>query len=120
MNIGVAITELTSRVGLLSRKASMRLAKETGIKLVDKTREVGRALNKGEIEEVFAQNLPKRCKPTLVTTPEEGVPFMVNTGYTREEALKQLGQPGLGAANIPNGTAKRPIYVPMDLYPEMT
>ena len=120
MNFGIAITELTSRMGVLSRKASMRLAEETGIKLVDKTREVGRALTKGEIEEVFAQNLPKRCRPTLVTTPEEAVPYVVKTGYTKEAALEQLTQPGIGAMNIPNGASRRPIFVPMDTYPSMT
>ena len=33
---GIAVTNLTSRFGIVSRKAAMRIATETGYKLVDK------------------------------------------------------------------------------------
>lgn len=63
---GIAVTNLTSRFGIVSRKAAMRIATETGYKLVDKSREVGRLLNKEEVEQVF-KTLPKRLRPkTLI------------------------------------------------------
>ena len=60
---GLAITNLTSKFGVLSRKACIRLATETGEKVLAKKGELGRNLNKEELEQVFSEILPKACRP---------------------------------------------------------
>ena len=115
--LGLAITSLTSKAGILSRKASMRLAAETGKKMVDRTKELGRGLNKAEVEEVFAQTLPEKCRPQIITTKEEIYPFMRNMGVTDEQIAQQISNPAMGAACIPNGAKKQPIYVPLGKFP---
>ena len=52
--LGIAITNLTSKFGVLSRKVSVRLATETGEKALERSRQLGRKLNKEEVEQVFA------------------------------------------------------------------
>ncbi len=97
---GIAITKITSRFGLLSRKASVRLAKETGIRLVDKANQVGRALQKSEIEEVFAEILPKRCRPKVCTDVNE-LPIMK---ILKDKRLKRFGVPESLADDIAGST----------------
>ena len=109
--IGFAITKLTSQFGLLSRKASIRLATETGKKLVDKTNQVGRALNKSEIEDVFVETLPKRCRPKILTEKAEVKEQFRKLGMSDEMAEIQMENAAAGA--IPNGMGKRSIYLPL-------
>jgi len=109
--IGFAITKITSRFGLLSRKASMRLATETGKKLVDKTNQVGRTLNKSEIEDVFVETLPKRCRPKILTEKAEIKEQFRKLGMTDEMAEIQMENAAAGA--VPNGMGKRSIYLPL-------
>ena len=65
--IGLAITALTSKVGILSRKASIRLATETGEKVLARKGELGRNLNVEEIEQVFAEVLLNNNDPSKIT-----------------------------------------------------
>ena len=116
--ISFAITKITSKFGLLSRKASMRLATETGKKLVDKTNQVGRGLNKSEIENVFEETLPKRCRPKILTEKEEVKEYFRKLGMTDEMAEIQLENAAAGA--VPNGMGKRPIYLPLQEMDEGT
>lgn len=104
--IGFAITKLTSQFGLLSRKASIRLATQTGKKLVDKTNQVGRALNKTEIEEVFTETLPKRCRPKLYTTKEELVNGTLLTDKAADDILE-----GTGGLHIPNFKGREKVFI---------
>ncbi|MBP3846200.1 hypothetical protein J6I39_00455 [bacterium] len=109
--LGIGITKVTSKFGLISRKASVRLATETGKKLVDKTNQVGRALNKTEIEDVFVQTLPKRCRPKILTEKEQVKEYFRKLGMTDEMAEIQMEYAAAGA--VPNGMGKRSIYLPL-------
>lgn len=110
-SFGIAITNLTSKFGILSRKACIRIATETGKKVADKSKEVGRMVNKEEIEQIFDQTVPKRCRPKLLTTNEEAIDVFRRTGHTEEEINEYLQLP-FAAAVIENGTKKWPIWVP--------
>lgn len=112
--IGLAITNLTSKVGILSRKACMRYAEETGIKLVDKSRQIGRSLNKEEVEQVFAEVLPKKCRPSIIDNIDEASDCLVHSGFSKEKAVEALSDDNLGAATIMDGLKKRPIYMPFE------
>lgn len=109
---GITITKLTSKLGILSQRASMRLATEMGKKLVDKTNQVGRALNKAEIEDVFVETLPKRCRPKILTEKEQIKKHLKKLGMTDEMAEMQMEN--LAAGAIPNGMGKRFIYLPLE------
>ena len=110
--IGFAITKLTSQFGLLSRKASIRLATQTGKKLVDKTNQVGRALNKTEIEEVFTGTLPRRCRPKLYTTADELFAESEKLSRNKEDIAECLIS--ADALNIPSPMGRPKMFVPVD------
>ena len=88
--LGLAITNLTSKVGILSRKASIRLATETGEKVLQRKGELGRNLNSEEIEQVFAEVLPKRCRPKIITTEEEVRECLKREGLNDKQINEQL------------------------------
>ena len=115
---GVLITKLTSQFGIVSRKAAIRLATETGKKMVDKQNALGRALNGDEIRKVFKQTLPKRCRPKLLTTIEEAKPYFKKLKMSDEMIEEQLKDAAAGA--IPNGCGKRPIWVPLANFDDNT
>ena len=112
--LGIAITNLTSKVGILSRKACKRLSIETGKKLVDRSREVGRLLNKEEVESVFTQTLPKKCRPKIITTKNEVADILRRQGLSEIQIFEQINIPGLGAATIMNERKKCPIWIPFE------
>ena len=112
-SFGIAITNLTSKFGILSRKACIRIATETGKKIADKSKEVGRMVNKEEIEQIFAQTVPKRCRPKLLTTNEEAIDVFRRTGHTEEEINEYMHLP-FAAALLENGTKKYPIWIPFE------
>jgi hypothetical protein len=108
---GVLITKLTSRFGIVSRKAAVRLATETGKRIVDTQKTLGRTLNGDEIRNVFKQTLPKRCRPKLITNLEDAKPYFKKLKMSDEMIEAQLKD--AAAAAIPNGCGKRPIWVPL-------
>ena len=110
---GLAITNLTSKFGILSRKACIRIATETGKKVADKSKEVGRMVNKEEIEQIFAQTVPKRCRPKLLTTNEEAIDVFRRTGHTEEEINGYMHLP-FAAAVLENGTRRYPMWIPFE------
>ena len=115
MYIGRMITSVTSRFGVISRKASMRLATETGKKLVDRSQQLGRSLKAEEIQEVFAETLPKRCRPQILGTKQEVISLMERNGASKEAATEFANSPYVGAACLSNGVKKSPIYIPQSL-----
>lgn len=112
---GLAVTNLTSKFGILSRKACIRIATETGKKVADKSKEVGRMVSKEEIEQIFAQTVPKRCRPKLITTNEEAIDVFRRTGHTEEEISQFMSMP-FSAAVLENGTRKYPIWIPFEKF----
>ena len=112
---GLAITNLTSKFGVLSRKACVRIATETGKKVVDKSKEVGRMVNKEEIEQIFAQTVPKKCRPPLLTTNQEAIDVFKRTGHTEEE-INQYMQMPIAAAVLENGTRQWPMWIPFERF----
>lgn len=110
--IGIAITKLTSQFGVLSRKASVRIATETGKKLVDKTNQVGRALNKSEIEEVFVETLPKRCRPKIYITEEELVEGTKKSLLNRNDISEAVND--AEAFYVPSSIGKGKIFLPVN------
>ena len=108
---GILITKLTSRFGIVSRKAAVRLATETGKRIVDTQNTLGRALNSTDIQDVFKQVLPKRCRPKLITNLEDAKPYFKKLKMPDEMIEAQLKD--AAAAAIPNGCGKRPIWVPL-------
>lgn len=114
-SFGIAITNLTSKVGILSRKASIRLATETGEKVLQRKGELGRNLNSEEIEQVFAEVLPKRCRPKIITTEEEVRECLKREGLNDKQINEQLQgckNNYMAAATVFNGTNKYPIFMP--------
>lgn len=108
------IANLSARMGIISRKKAMQLATETGKKLVDKSNELGRIINKQEIEEVFRQTLPKRCRPEIVTTKEEVFEVLSKSGLTKEQITEFINIPYAAAACLSNGRKKCPIWIPFE------
>jgi len=111
---GIAVTNITSKFGLLSRKASMRLATETGKKLFDKSQQLGRTLNKSEIENTFNEVLPKKCRPKILTNKNDCVPYFKEIGFSEQQAKLKLDK--VGGVSVPNINGKRLVYVPIDKY----
>ena len=114
-SFGIAITNLTSKFGILSRKACVRIATETGKKVADKSKEVGRMVNKEEIEQIFAETVPKRCRPKILTTNQEAIDVFRRTGHTEEEINKYMQMP-FAAAVIENGTHSWPMWIPFERF----
>jgi len=115
--IGLAITALTSKVGILSRKASIRLATETGEKVLARKGELGRNLNVEEIEQVFAEVLPKKCRPKIITTEAEVRECLKRDGLNEEQINAQISgciKNHMAAAMVFNGTRKCPIFIPRE------
>ena len=110
----ITLTNLTSKFGILSRKAAIRLSTETGKKLVDKSREIGRVLNKEEVESVFVQILPKKCCPKIITTKTEVANILRKQDLTESQIAEQINMPYIGAATILNGRKKCPIWIPFE------
>lgn len=113
-SFGIALTKLTSKAGILSRKAAVRLSTETGKRLVDKSREVGRLLNKEEVELIFEQMLPKKCRPQIITTKEEVANIFRQQGLPETKIQELINNPYVGAATVTNGKNKCPIWIPFE------
>lgn len=113
--IGIAVTNLTSKFGILSRKACIRIATETGKKVADKTKEIGRMVNKEEIEQILVETVPKKCKPKIITTNQEAIDVFRRTGHTEEEINKYMQMP-FAAAVLENGTHSWPMWLPFERF----
>ena len=111
MSFGKAITALTSRFGVVSQKACVRLATETGKKMVDECNRLGRTLNKQELENVFAQTLPKKLRPKILDSREEIVLQLEKLGFPRAQAQQLANNPNMAGGCVNNGTNKTTIFV---------
>ena len=114
-SLGITITKLTSKFGILSRKACVRIATEAGTKAVDKSKELGRMLNKKEIEQIFVETVPKKCRPKLLTSNQEAIDVFRRTGHTEDEIKEFMSLP-FGAAVLENGKRKWPIWIPFEKF----
>ena len=115
--LGLVITNLTSKFGVLSRKACIRLATETGEKTLAKKIELGRNPNKEELEQIFAEILPKACRPKVITKDSEVYESMRRAGYSDEQIAAQLQNVEknvMAAANVSNGTKKYTYWIPYE------
>ena len=114
-SFGIAITNLTSKFGLLSRKACIRLATETGEKVLARKGELGRNPNKEEIEQIFAEILPKACRPKVITEDSEVMECLKRTGFNEQqitEQLKACDEAVMAAAIVGNGTGRMKLWMP--------
>ena len=121
-SFGLAITNLTSKFGILSRKACIRLAIETGEKAIAKKNELGRNLNKEEVEQLIAEVLPKRCRPKVITEDSEVYECLKKSGFKEEQIAKQLksGEDmAMTAANVGNGTGKMAYWIPFERHAQI-
>lgn len=112
---GLAVTNLTSRFGFLSRKACIRLATETGEKVLARKAELGRNLNKQEIEQVFSEIIPKRCRPKVITEDHEVVECLKRLDFSEQQIAEQINScnnAAMVAAVICNGTKKMKLWIP--------
>ena len=120
--LGIAVTNLTSKIGILSRKACIRLATETGEKTLAKKLELGRNPNKEEVEKIFSEILPKACRPKVITQDSEVYECLRRSGFTDEQIAKQL-QSGediaMVAANVGNGTGKMTYWIPYERHAQI-
>ena len=111
--IGFAITKLTSRFGLISQKAAKRLATETGKKMVDRENAL-RGLKKDDIERVFAQTLPKKCRPKVEEDLQEIINIIANNmGEKRAIRAATELKSNSAAAYIHCIGEKGPIWLPL-------
>ncbi len=116
-SFGIAVTNLTSKLGILSRKACIRLSMETGEKTLAKKLELGRNPNKEELEQIFAEILPKACRPKIITKDSEVYECLKKCGYSDEQIAAQLQNVEknvMAAANVSNGTKKYTYWVPYE------
>ena len=114
---GLAVTNLTSKFGILSRKACIRLATETGEKALVKRNDLGRNLNKQELEQLFAEALPKRCRPKIITEDSEAIECLKRSGYSEEQInaqIKTIDDACFVAANVSDGTRKMKYWMPFE------
>ena len=112
--IGKLATSVATKFGLCTRKAAMRLASETGFKLVDESTRLGRNLTPQEIEGVFKQTLPKHLRPKVLFSPKEAAKCMAKNGVDArmaEQSILQGYDRGMLACCVPNGTLKQPILM---------
>ena len=122
-SFGIAVTNLTSKFGVLSRKACIRLATETGEKTLAKKLELGRNPNKEEIEQIFAEILPKACRPKIITKDSEVYESLRKSGFTDEQIAAQLQnveKNAMAAANVSNGTKKYTYWVPYERHEKIS
>ncbi len=111
-SFGKLITTATSRFGILSRKAAIRLATETGKALVDEGVRLGRKLTVDEMASVMTTKLPKRCRPKLLHTREEIAQQLANAGYGDiQKARQAANNPNMMGGCVGNGSKKTTIFV---------
>ena len=116
-SLGLAITNLTSKIGILSRKACIRLATETGERAIAKKAELGRNLNKQDLEQLFAEVLPKRCRPKVITEDSEVIECLKRSGFNDEQIKAQIASVDKGAmiaANVSDGINKMKYWMPYE------
>ena len=121
-SFGMAITNLTSKFGILSRKACIRLATETGEKVLARKSELGRNPNKEEVEQIFAEILPKACRPKVITQDSEVYECLKKSGLTEEQIAKQIksgDDMAMIAANVGNGTGKMTYWIPYERHAQI-
>lgn len=110
MSFGFFIRGLT---GLASKKQCIKMATNTGKKLVDLMQTTGRNLTKSDIETVFSQTLPKGFAPKVLTERAEMIPYLIKQGMSKELATAYANHPNIGAATIMNGSNKSVLYLPL-------
>ena len=111
--IGFAITNITSKFGLISTKAAKRLATEAGKKLVDRTNELGRELNEADIKEVFEKTLPKCCRPRVIGNEEQLNKFLTrNYGKSLAQDIGEDIKEAV-AEYCPSVFVRGPIWLPV-------
>lgn len=112
--IGKLVTCVTTKFGLCSRKAAMRIATETGEKLVDESTRLGRSLNLQEIESVFNQCIPKKIRPKILTSKEEFAKEALKRGVLQETAEQIYNNPYMVGAATTIGRKKAAIFLNFD------
>ena len=110
MSIGKLVTKCISKFGLCSRKAAVRLATETGQALVDKSVKLGRDLTTKEVESVFKQTLPKKLRPKIITSAEEGTKEWANRSKMTLKESEELVSNAAGCVFMA-GSKKSPMLI---------
>lgn len=113
------IANLSAKMGIVSRKQAMEMSINTGKKLADKSNSINRLVNLQEIEEVFKQTLPERCRPKILTKKEEVVDILVKSGLSVEQAQESVNMPYIGAACVNNGRKQMPIWIPLENFEKL-
>ncbi len=111
--LGRLATSVAAKFGLCTRKAAIRLASETGCKLVDESARLGRNLNNQEIEAVFKQTLPKKLRPKILGSKEETVKQMAKRGLSDESAQEFMSHDEIFGVALTHGAKKAPLFVDM-------
>ena len=111
-SFGKFVTSVTSKFGIVSRKAAMRLATETGMAIVDEGARLGRKLTVDEMASVMRRTLPKRCCPKLLSSRQEVADQIVRAGLaTPQQASQIANNPKMLGGCVNNGTKKTTIFV---------
>lgn len=111
-SFGKFVTSVTSKFGVISRKAAVRLATETGMAIVDEGARLGRKLTVDEMHSVMKATLPKRCCPNLLHTREEVAQQLANAGFGDiQKARQAANNPNLMGGCVGNGSKKTTIFV---------
>ena len=111
-SFGKFVTSVTSKFGIVSRKAAMRLATETGMAIVDEGARLGRKLTVDEMASVMRRTLPKRCCPKLLSSRQEIADQIVRAGLaTPQQASQIANNPKMLGGCVNNGTKKTTIFV---------
>ena len=118
--VGKLATSVAAKFGLCTRKAAIRLATETGYKLVDESTRLGRNLTASEIEDVFAATLPKKLRPKILGSRNEIEKMLKDIGYSPERAHATAHNPLMIGGCIPAGSGKQPIFVEMKKLDHLT
>lgn len=108
--VGRLVTSFTAKFGICSQEAAVRLATETGQKLIDKSANLGRNLTVSEISDVFASILPKKLRPQILESREEVVKQLTKRGMKNKDAEEFMANPEIFGIALTTGRKKAPMF----------
>ena len=114
VSVGRLITAVVTKFGFCSQKAAVRIATETGMKMIDESRRLGRNLNTSEVESIFKANVPRGIRPKILTSQEETAKQMIERGMSEEKAREFIANENVLGCALTMGRKKAPIFVKTD------
>lgn len=120
--LGLRIAKFAvNKLGICSKKASIKYATEAGRCLVDESVKLGRNLTNKEIEDVFVRTLPEKIRPKILNTKESAIEALKQGGLINAEEF--MANPEIMGVAITAGKKKASIFADLgaaDKFAEVT